>query len=525
MILRKPYAFLIKHFQKINMLLLILVLFAYNDISKFSKFAKNYVNAGYYDEKVNAISNYFNTSIVLAFLLILIISVILIVLLKKKDKPFISYILIAVVNLYTFGILIYGNNYFKYKAMDGFKLVTAKIMSDLSFIATILYYPLMIILIIRALGIDLKSFGFQEDREYLEANEEDREEVEVEVRFDKEKWIRKVKYYFRNTKYFVLEHLLPLSIVTIIVLAIGVKNVYNYIFIENKIYTMNEVVKSNNYNLKVKHTYLTDKNYAGNIVASDGSYFIVVDLEVNNPMGYSRIFDIEKMLLFIDDNYYIPSVKYNNHFKDMGNLYKGEEINGYSTTSYLLIYQVPKPKKDANFVLKYQDTTTKKSMTGKLLQIKIRVTDISKFKDKGLGHYKEDMIIPINEQEKMNFRINNYEIGATTNYMYQSCGSDGTCPIYEKTYTAPAGKNVMHIKFALEDKDKEDFLDFVNSYGKIKYIINDETKEVTIKNAITRKYQGSHLYLVVPDEIVNATRIDFVFTIRAYRYTYRLKGE
>jgi len=523
MILRKPYAFLIKHFQKINMLLLILVLFLYNDASKFSKFAKKYVAGGFYNEKIDSISNYFNIYIVLAFILVFIICTILIILLKKKDKPYISYILIVVANLYSFILLIYSNNYFTYKAMDGFKIVTAKVISDLSFIGTLLYYPLLIILVIRALGIDLKSFGFQEDKEYLEINEADREEVEVEVQFDREKWIRKVKYYFRNTKYFVLEHLIPLSIITVIVLGIGVRNIYTYVFIENRVYKMNETVTSNDYKLKVKHTYLTDKDYSGNVVAGDGSYFILVDLEVGNPTSRYRTFDIEKMLLFIDDEFYVPLTKYNNHFKDMGNLYTGESINPKSEVSYLLVYQVPKPKKDANFILKYQDIY--KGKTGKLVQIKIKVTDISTFKDKGLGHYQENMNIPINEKTSMNFKISNYEIGNSATYIYQSCGTNGECPIYEGTYSAPVGKDVMHLKFSLEDNERDEFLDFINSYAKIRYVTADTTKEIKIKNAVTNKYRGNHVYLVVPDELKDASKIDLVFTIRTYRYTYRLKGE
>ena len=53
----------------------------------------------------------------------------------------------------------------------------------------------------------------------------------------------------------------------------------------------------------------------------------------------------------------------------------------------------------------------------------------------------------------------------------------------------------------------------------------NSSKEVKIKNTITKKYRGNHLYLIVPDEILNASKIDLMFTIRTYRYTYRLKGE
>lgn len=522
MILRKPYAFLIKYFQKINILLLALVLFIFYKTMKFHQFAKNYQSSNIYNEKIDSISNYFNKYTILAFIAIIIISTILAYLLRKKDKPYISYLLIIFVNIFTFGLLIYANNFFTYTAFKGFKIVNAKMMSDLSFIANFLYYPLIFILLIRSLGIDLNSFGFQEDKEFVEISEEDREEVEVNVGFDKEKWLRKTKYYFRNTKYFIIEHKVALLGVFIIVLLIGLTAFYNYFYVENKIYKLNDTITANQYKLKVKNTYLTDRDYSGNIITNDDAYFILVDIDVKNTSSYNRLFDYKKFLLYINDDYYVPTIKYNNYFKDMGNLYNEKEINGKESTSYLLVYEVPKPKdKDkTNFVLKYQDVYNKK-----LIQIKVKILDISAFKEKDKASYPNAFEIPINQSDTMKFKINNYEISDTTNYTYQKCDTTGSCPIYEDTYSTGGTKKVLHIKFNLEDKNRNEFLNFINNHAKIRYKVNNEEKIVSIKYAITREYRGNHLYLLVPNEIENATNIDLLFTIRSYRYTYRLKGE
>ena len=521
MILRKPYAFLIKYFRRINILLLGLVLFAFYRMSKFSQFAKNYVNTGMYNSQIDSINNYFNSYIVLDFIAIFLISVVLIYLLKKKEKPIIGYTMTFIFNLYNFIFLIYVNNFFTYKALDGFKLVTAKVISDLSFIGVILYYPLLIILLIRSLGIDLRSFGFREDKEYLEVSEEDREEVEVQVGFDKEKWIRKVKYYFRNIRYFILEHKVPLAVITSLVAIIGITQFYRYFYVENRIYKMNQTISSNNYKLRVNSTYLTNKDYSGNIISNDGSYFVVVDLSVKNSLGIDRLFDIEKVLLYIDNSYYVPSFRYNNSFKDMGNLYDGIELKGNQEKSYLLIYQVPKPTKNANFVLKYQDVSIKNS---KLIRIKINVVDISAFKMKGIKHYNDEMTIPLSLENKMIFTINNYTISDTTTYTYQSCGSDGSCPIYEKETSAKNGYKILHFKFD-SNKESKEFINFINTYAKVRYVIDNSVKVVNIKRAVDTKYKGKHVYLLVPNEIENADSIDLLFTVRSYQYIYRLKGE
>ena len=230
MILRKPYAFLIKYFQKINIILLGLVLYLFYKTMRFHQFAKNYLASNVYNDKIDAITNYFNKYTILAFLFVFIISGILIYLLRKKDKPYFSYILIVIVNLFAFILLIYSNNFFTYKALEGFKIVSAKTINDLSLIANILYYPLLLILLIRSLGIDLKNFGFQEDKEFIEIDEADREEVEVNVGFDKEKWLRNIKYYYRNTKYFIIEHKVSLACVLGIVFLIGAFQFYNYFY-------------------------------------------------------------------------------------------------------------------------------------------------------------------------------------------------------------------------------------------------------------------------------------------------------
>ena len=283
---------------------------------------------------------------------------------------------------------------------------------------------------------------------------------------------------------------------------------------------MNQTIVSNNYGLKVKNVYLTDKDYHGNIITNDDKYFILVDLQVQNKLRRDRLFDIEKMLLFINDKYYVPTTRYNNYFKDMGNLYNGKELKSKDTTSYLLIYDVPKPDSKANFVLKYQDIGDTK-----LVQIKIKVVDISELREKGSATYPEMFTVPINENDNMTFKISEYTITDTVSYTYQSCGPDGSCPVYETTYTAPSGRKVLHLKFKLKDKESDEFLSFVNSYGKIKYVVDGVEKTISTNNAIIKKYRGNHVYLNVPSEIENASKIDLVFTIRSYQHTYHLKGE
>ena len=87
MIIRKPYAFLIKYFQKINILLLLLVIFIYYKDFRLYQFAKEYLATASYNVSINPISNYVNIYTTLSFMLIIIITAVLSYLLKRKDKP------------------------------------------------------------------------------------------------------------------------------------------------------------------------------------------------------------------------------------------------------------------------------------------------------------------------------------------------------------------------------------------------------------------------------------------------------
>ena len=190
-------------------------------------------------------------------------------------------------------------------------------------------------------------------------------------------------------------------------------------------------------------------------------------------------------------------------------------------TSYLLVYEVPKPKENANFLLKYQDLSGK---TSKLISVKMKIQDISTFKDKGSSSLKNLFTIPINLDEKMTFQLDSYELLDSVNYTYQQC-SPNSCPIYQGTINAGNGKKVLYIKGSFGDSTTDEFLSFFKKYAKIQYTVSGVTLQKKLDFAINKNYLGKYIYLSVDDEILNADSIYFIFTIRTYQYFYKLKGE
>ena len=520
MILRKPYALLIKNFRKINIVLLLLTIFILWKSLDLYSFVENYIDTGIYNTTLDSINNYVNIFSILAFVFTFIIALILAYLLKYKNKPYLAYIIILIANAISFVLFLYVSYYFTFSITGEFELANLLIVRDLIFISTIPYYPIIFLLLIRSIGLDLKKFGFGEDKEFININEEDREEVEVEVSFDKDKFFRQIKNKIRLAKYFFLEHKLSVSVIIILVISLLIFNVYQYLFVENRIYEQNQSINKNGYRMIINNTYITDRDYTGNIIDENVSY-LILDTTITNKTSSDRVFDANRFYLYMDTYYFLPSERFNTYFVDMGNLYtKEKKIKAGETQNLLFVYQIKKQKENSNFLLTYQTPNVNKNAT----RISIKVVDINDFITKGSAKIGEEIEVPINLNQKWNFSISNFQITDSINYRYQECNATGSCPIYESTLTNKENKTILYLKFSLTNDTKNNFLAFLKKYGKVRYTINGEMKEQKIKYQIL-KYRGDYVYLELSNEIKSASRVQLVFTVRSYQYFYELKGE
>ena len=157
MVFRKPYAFFIKYFRIINLILNVLIVFLIYKLNLIH----SVINDIYYGR----ITNFSNTEttyigFIMYFLIFLIslIIVIIILTLKRKDKPFKDYLFNIIYNVFIIAYLFAVSNLFLTLNETVVEQTTLKLYSDISLLILIpiVYFFIKYLLII--IGFDLKKF-------------------------------------------------------------------------------------------------------------------------------------------------------------------------------------------------------------------------------------------------------------------------------------------------------------------------------------------------------------------------------
>ena len=296
-------------------------------------------------------------------------------------------------------------------------------------------------------------------------------------------------------------------------------NIYRYAFVENKVYHPGETLSVNGLAITTHESYITNRDYTGNIVNKD-RYFFILDATIANKTSREVRFDPNNFYLYIDRDYYVPTDRYNLSFADMGTLFKkGDKIEAASSKDWLFVFEIAAPTEKSEFLLTYQTL----SLAHHPKRISLSTRDISGFIEKGSASLKETLKVPINLNQEWNFTFRDLEIADTIRYRYEQCNPT-TCPVLERDMTSKAGNTILHLKMNFEEGTKAQFLAFVQKYGKVRYKVGDTYKEESIRYPVDT-YQGKHLYLVVSNDIKNAESIELYFTVRSYQYIYKIKGE
>lgn len=520
MVFRKPYAFLIKNFKKIHIALLVLCAFIYYKTMTLSSFVNDFINYLSYDPFYEPITKYANIFVYGIVILTIVIFCAIVVLLKRKHKPWKLYlipILSYIVLIFTlFSVHSFFNSY-----TGDLSTTTIRILSNLLFLGTIPQYIIFLILIIRVTGLDLKNFNFSADEEFLELSQEDKEEFEVSIEFDKYALLRLIKKTQRALIYFYQEHKYFCNIFFVILTIFIIGNIYRYFGIEHKVIKENETNVINNYQLTINKSYYTDKDKTGNIIEKDSSFVVINITIVNN--GSVRVFKASDFRLVNGrEGYSETGDIYSDSFLDLGKSPPKNRLQRGEKKTFNIVFKVNNKLNPKRFVLYYQQY--KKMGVSYFRKIKLNLNDTSDVLQNNIKKLGDSITVVYPNKEEKEFTFLNAELKDTVSYNIESCNKDN-CDIVRRDYNISNNKKILEINFSSGDYEGEDLIDFSMKYGKIVYKDSDDiTREIRIENAIdTKKYLGKYLYLRVPNALENAKEISITYVIRNQKYICKIR--
>ena len=516
MIIRKPYAFLIKNFRKIHIALLIIGLYIFYKTIDTANFVNEFMRYGTYDLYADPVTKHITSLMTFGVFVMIVGSVALLFLLLHKKKPWKTYIVPVAIYVLLFFVLSMIKSFFRTytETVDATNL---RLSRDLLMIFLVGQLPALGIYVMRIFGLDVKKFDFNADLEFLDLSEEDREEIEVSLDFDINTLKRLGRRFLRNLGYFYREHKFISWVLIIGTISFTLYNSYVFIFITNKSYKQGQLYNANGYSFQINKAYFTDKDSAGNVI-SNNSNFVVVEVTVKNNSEPRNLDTGNFHLRAGTKNFGTTETTYAKEFEDLGTSYsKVKKLQRDETATFIIIYKVDKKIRKGRFVLYYQE----QSGIYKLRKIKLKVDDISKISDNEKLEFGDFIDIPIYGKED-SISVESVEFLKTVDYRTNKCTSN-KCEIVTTTYAAPEGKKVMAITFASDTYEAKNMIDFLKKYGRINYKDSKgKTKALDISIAVNKAYLGKVVYLTVPEKFETYDGAQLSFIIRDKDYSYSL---
>lgn len=520
MVFRKPYAFFIKNFRKIHFFLILLCTFIYSRTLQLKSFNNDFLTYLSYNSYFEPISKYLSPLLYITLIITIISFLILLIILKRKNKPWklylvpvITYIGLLITYFYTSG---FYNSY-----TGGFATTTVRALNNFTSIFLFPQYAVFVILIMRVLGLDIKSFNFAADEEFLDLEQDDREEFEISINFDKHALKRTTKKTIRSLSYIYEEHKFICNIIFSLIAVFSLYRIYYYFGVSHKTIKENKTANINGYSITINKSFYTNKDKAGNVIEKKSSFIILNMTVVNNAS--SRIFDGNDFhIINGSSDYTFQGNTYSDSFSDIGNEYPTGKIKHGQKRTFALIFKVNKDLDYKKFILYYQEY---KGRTSYLRKIKLKLNDVSKIEDASTKNINEEIVVKNAIGEDTKFTFENISFVDKTSYNIEVCNSNGICSITSRNISVGSKYKILLVDFSSADYEGDELIDFSIKHGKIRYVDNEGfSRQIKIEDAASNKdYLGKYLYIKVPSDLEKMNDVELIYTVRNRRYIYKIK--
>ncbi|CDF11869.1 unknown [Mycoplasma sp. CAG:776] len=539
MIIKKPYAFIIKHFRLIHLLLLIPMFYLVTQtkeiITFFSEYVANdYTLASSTDVLSSLASNYINIFMYIAVIVIMIVLIFLTIVLQRKEKPTKFYNISIVYYLVLFILITVNFAIFKAIENDTLDPVFARLIRDLAMLIHYSQYIFIIYTGIRGIGFNIKKFDFKSDLSELEISTEDNEEIEFLIGIDSDKAKRTMRRFLRETKYYYKENKFIFIMIFIILIGVAGTLLYMNEEVYQRVYKENDNIASGYLNFKIKDSFISNLSKNGKVLNKD-KYYVILELEITNRYREDHEFNYVNLELTINNKYVLPDLSIAHYFNDYGTPYSGTYIKGNTSNDYILVYEIDKNLINQDFLITVYSHYD--GSVGGIGTVNHRISLDPTLIDENIISNNVSLGTNINLSNtnlgNSEFVILDYEFTRRYEYTYDYCLNSNKCipstGIVSIDYTSDGtNKTLLVLDYDLSlDEEipymnvKKSFKSVFEDYTEIIYQLNGKTYSYKVTLANPTSYDEKAI-IKVPSEIENADRVELVLTIRNISYRIRL---
>lgn len=531
MIIRKPYAFLIKHFKLIHIILTIIMFFFFIRMRNIAEFLKEYIDLGTYRKVNNVISEYIGIWGILLPIIIIGIIIVIMYLLIKKEKPVRYYIATIITYILEIITMIVAYSVLDSIEQGNVSATFIKIFKD--FYSVMSYVPLIFMYtpFVRGIGFNIKQFNFQKDLVDLNIAASDNEEFELEVNVDTEDLKAKINRSIRFIKYLYLENKPVFFGVLIGVIISVIIIIYSHISNIEKIYKEKETFNSNGIIITVNESYKTDSSCDGKIIKK-GSFYVIVKMNVKNT--YQQIVELPYEHIYLRLAEYekvSPIDNYQDELSDFGLRYiSRNKLKELETREVVLVYEVKDEYKNNELRLEYYDSSIKTEAETKYNYMKVALNPKEFIKVETVSEKNLKDTISLDQSLLEGTKIKIEEAVIQKKFVYEYTKKiNGVDKKFTKTVvptdTSLYKKVVLRIKDEITKNEKLYSKVYSNFYGKfanIEYEVNGKVYRQKTNIINITPEDSEYTYLEIVEESLNADKVSLVFTVRDKEYKYLL---
>ena len=510
MIIKKPYAFIVKHFRIIHLLMLVPMVFLALNFGDIASFLRKYTD-NMMTPEANVAGTYITLFTYLAIIVLLVVNITILSLMKSKKKSYKYYLANSI--YYTILLALSLIYYITLQTIDKGSIndTLVEFVSGISLASVIPSYILIIATLFQASGFNIKTMKFDKALD-LQISDDDSEDIEVGFIKGNGEAKKNLVHLAREMKYYLLENKEIFTLVSVIIGLVAAISLYLHFGVYNKRYNLNQAFALDYFSMTVKESYISNVDYSGRYIA-DEKYYLVVKIAIHNKTPKAHSINKDNFRLYYDNKAIYPNYDRSARFIDYGKNYQGGYIQGETTDDYVLVYELDEKMIKSKYQMKILSSLKKEP--GKLIPsyktINIKPKNIvqpSNLKDAGVGD-----TIDFKETTLANTEVTLKKISYSNRYVYyyNQCGEKEKCMSRKSSISASSGKIFLIIEDSIKWDESTPYYkngdrDFYEDFVTIEYTYT--------KDGVGKKYT-TEMKNVTP-QVVNNVKIYEVNSLLQY---------